>query len=135
MNCVIDTNVLVSATITRGGTCDRVLRLVADRAVEAFVDRRMFAEYERVLPQLEFRCDADAIAETLDVFRSTATLVSPEPITVKVRHPSDLPFIEVAAETRAVLVTGNKRHFRAAARMGVVVMSPAEFLELVRRGG
>ncbi|MBM4041321.1 MAG: putative toxin-antitoxin system toxin component, PIN family [Planctomycetes bacterium] len=134
MKCVIDTNVLVSATMTRGGTCDQVLRLVADGAVEAFVDRRMFDEYERVLAQPEFRFDADAIAETLDVFRATAKLVSPEPIPARLPHPSDLPFLEAASEAKAVLVTGNKRHFPAHARMGVVVVSPAEFLELLRRG-
>jgi putative PIN family toxin of toxin-antitoxin system len=134
MRCVIDTNVLVSATMTRGGTCDQVLRLVADRVVGAFVDWRAFDEYARVLAQPDFRFDPDAIAETLDVFRSTAMLVTPRPIPTALPHESDRPFLEVASEAGAVLVTGNPRHFPRRARHGVVVVSPAEFLDMVRQG-
>lgn len=135
MKCVIDTNVLVSATMTRGGTCDQVLRLVGDGTVEAFVDRRVLEEYDRVLAQPEFSFDLDDVAETLEVLCSAATLVTPKPIPGRLPHPSDRPFLEVAAQVEAVLVTGNLRDFPPKARQGVVVMSPAEFLDLVRRGG
>jgi predicted nucleic acid-binding protein len=44
-----------------------------------------------------------------------------------------VPFVEVAAAAAAVLVTGNTRHFPKKACEGVTVVSPKEFLELLRR--
>ncbi len=58
---------------------------------------------------------------------------SPAPLRVHLPHASDLPFLEVAHEAGAVLVTGNPRHFPARARAGVAVLSPREFLTLVAR--
>ena len=55
------------------------------------------------------------------------------PLPVRLPDPDDAPFLEVAAATESILVTGNSRHFPKKAREGVVVLSPAELLELLRQ--
>jgi putative PIN family toxin of toxin-antitoxin system len=133
VKAVLDTNVLVSALLTKGGTCARVLRLMAEGLYQLCVDGRNLAEYTRILhdPRLPLR--ANQASETLELIELVALLVDPPPLSVSVLHEDDLPFLEVAAAAGAVLVTGNKRHFPKRVCKSVRVVSPAEFLELLRR--
>ena len=65
------------------------------------------------------------------VVTSNGELVTPVPLAVALPHPRDLPFLEVANQAGAVLVTGNLRHFPAKARAGVTVVGPRQFLDLL----
>lgn len=58
--------------------------------------------------------------------------VTPMPLDADLPDPDDLPFLEVAAEAHAVLVTGNKKHFPNKAAGAVQVVSPREFLDMLR---
>lgn len=49
MNAVLDTNILVSALLTPAGSCAQILDLIRDEVVQAYLDARVFAEYEDVL--------------------------------------------------------------------------------------
>ena len=133
MRVVLDTNVLVSALMTPGGVCSRILRLVYDEALQVCIDERIIEEYESVLSRPRFRLDREDIDETIEMIRAYAETVTPMPLPVELPDPADLSFLEVAAEADAVLVTGNKRHFPVKARHGVKVLAPAEFIELLRR--
>jgi len=130
---VLDTNVLVSALMTPGGVCSRILRLVYDEALQVCIDERIIEEYESVLSRPRFRLDSEDINETIEMIRAYAETVTPMPLPVELPDPADLSFLEVAAEADAVLVTGNKRHFPVKARHGVKVLAPAELIELLRR--
>jgi predicted nucleic acid-binding protein len=47
--------------------------------------------------------------------------------------PEDEPFLEVAIAGRVeAIVTGNKRHFPRKQYEGVKILSPVEFLELMK---
>jgi len=133
---VLDTNVLVSALMTPGGVCSRILRLVYDEALQVCIDERIIEEYESVLSRPRFRLDSEDINETIEMIRAYAETVTPMPLPVELPDPADLSFLEVAAEVAAeadaVLVTGNKRHFPVKARHGVKVLAPAELIELLR---
>ena len=131
MRVVLDTHILVSGLMTRGGLVDRILRLVADEINQPYVSRSILFEYEDVLPRSAFGIDPEEVAETLAVFRLSAELVTPAPLAVSLPHPSDLPFLEVAKAADAALVTGNLRHFPAKVRAGVRVVSPVQFLDLL----
>ena len=54
------------------------------------------------------------------------------PLDADLPDPDDLPFLEVAAEAHAVLVTGNKKHFPQKAAGAVQVVNPREFLDMLR---
>ena len=97
------------------------------------VDERILAEYESVLRRPRLNIPPASIDEVIAAVRLIAEPVAAVPLRADLPDENDLPFIEVAATVDAVLVTGNPRHFPKRACKGVVMVSPAEFLELVRR--
>jgi predicted nucleic acid-binding protein len=130
---VLDTNVVVSAALTAHGPCAHIVDMLVGGHFEVCADDRILAEYDAVLRRPEFGfapADVDALMEHI---RSVALPVVAAPLPAELPEPGDLPFLEVAAVAGAVLVTGNARHFPQDACGGVRVVSPREFLEVLRR--
>ena len=132
MRVVLDTNVLVSGVLTTHGVCAQILDLLVDGLFEICVDHRVFDEYDTVLHRQELGFDSDDVEELMWLLRSIALPVAAVPLAVTLPDPADLPFLEVAEAARAILVTGNTRHYPNDMCGGVRVLSPAEFLELIR---
>jgi len=132
MKVVLDTNVIVSAAMTTYGTCGQIVDLLVKGAFEICADDRILAEYDTVLRRPEFRIVAGDAEVVLDLMRSVAELVAAAPLAAILPDPKDMPLLEVAMASDAILVTGNLRHFPEEARKGVTVVSPREFLELLR---
>ncbi len=132
MNAVLDTNVLVSGMLTRDGTCSRILNLLVEGRITLFLDERMLAEYRRVCTAPRLHLDAVAVEDFLRFLSRTAEKVVATPLQVDLPDEDDLPFLEVAAEARAVLVTGNARHFPKPLTGAVQVASPRDFLDFLR---
>ena len=133
MKAVLDTNVIVSAALTPHGVCAQILDLLVDGAFVVCVDDRLLDEYDTVLRRPGLRIVAEEADIVLELVRSAAEIVSAFPLPAKPPDPTDLPFLEVADAAAAILVTGNKRHFPPSACGRVTVLSPAEFLGLLRR--
>jgi len=132
MNVVLDTNVLVSALKTRGGNCAAILDLALEGDLTLALDERILAEYERVCKDPRLTLDAESVRTVLDFVRDSAEFVAPRPLAAVLPDPDDRAFVEVAAKATAVLITGNKRHFPSKACAGVCVVSPAEFVDMLR---
>jgi putative PIN family toxin of toxin-antitoxin system len=128
MTVVLDTNVLVSALLSPFGPPARVLDLILTGEIQLAYDDRLLVEYRQVLARPRFGFDSRDLAGLLDYLAVEGRLVVPHPLDVSLPDPDDLPFLEVAAEAGAVLVTGNRRHFPADACGDVTVLTPAEFL-------
>ncbi len=132
MRLVFDTNVLVSALLTPGGTSDRALRAAVAIGATFLYDERMLAEYRAVLSRPKFRV---AIAPPLIERLVSGLIASGEKIAalradLALPDPDDTPFLEVALTGRAdALVTGNARHFQPS--HGVTVISPSGLLKLL----
>lgn len=135
MRIVLDTNVLVSALPSPHGTPARILDLVISGAVVLLFDDRVLAEYRDVLARPKLRIAPAESAFLLDFIETEGVLVSAPPLPLDLPDPDDLPFVEVAVAAAAgALVTGNTRHFAAAARtISIPILSPAEFIELWHR--
>jgi uncharacterized protein len=133
VKAVLDTNVVVSALLTAHGTCSQILDLLVDGAFAVCADDRILDEYDTVLRRPALAFAPDEVSRLLELIRSTAETGSSAPLPVRLPDPEDLPFLEVAAACGAVLVTGNERHYPRNARAGVIVLSPRDFLELIRR--
>jgi putative PIN family toxin of toxin-antitoxin system len=129
---VPDTNVLVSAVLSAHGTCARIVDMIADGALDLYADDRILAEYDSVLHRPELRIAPEDAGVILDLIRSITDTVAAIPLPVQLPDPDDAAFLEVAAASGSILITGNTRHFPTNARTGVSVMTPAEFLELLR---
>ena len=132
MNVVLDTNVLVSGLLTRTGPCATILDLVVDGRLTAVFDNRMMAEYRQVCAEPRLRLDPAAVQEVLRFLNDDADSVTAMPLNLDLPDPDDLPFLEVAAETQAVLVTGNKKHFPQTIVTPIQVASPRELLDILR---
>ena len=131
MNVVLDTNVVVSGTMTARGTCSRILDLLLEDIVVICVNDYILSEYETVLCRPELKIIQQDVEAVLNLIHSRAGFVTALPLMTQLPDTDDLPFLEVAAAAEAVLVTGNMRHFPSHACAGVAVVSPAEFLKLV----
>lgn len=130
MRVVLDTNVLVSGLMTPEGTCGRVVDLFLGENIDLCVDDRVVGEYIDVLHRPELKIEPGDAAEVLALIRTRGHLTPTVPLAVGLPDPDDLPFLEVASAAGAMLVTGNMRHYPKKARAGVVVLSPADLLEV-----
>jgi putative PIN family toxin of toxin-antitoxin system len=134
MKVVLDTNVLVSGLLSPFGPPSQIARMVASGRLTLCYDGRLLAEYREVLLRPKFPFEADAVDALLDQIEALGTPVASEPLPARLPDEDDLPFLEVAFSGRAqALITGNTKHYPARSRQGVVVLSPADFLEFFRR--
>lgn len=125
---VIDTNVLVSAALTPGRVCDRLLQqAVAGHFVPAW-DNSLLAEYRAVLSRPKFGFSRAAIRELLSAFPQSGFRQG-LPTILKMPDPDDLPFVAVALATEdQTIITGNPRHFPSSIVKPVTILSPQEAL-------
>jgi len=133
LRIVLDTSVLVSGLISPFGPPGEIVRMVSSGAVILCLDARIFAEYDEVLSRPRFGFDTDSVAALLDYIDFRSEVVASEPLEKRLPDPDDEPFLEVARAAGADgLVTGNLGHFPPDTSAGVVVLSPAQFLERIR---
>ena len=133
MKVVLDTNVIVSGVLTTHGVCAQILDMLTEGVFGIYVDDRILAEYDSVLRCPRLHIIPDDAAEVIEWIRSVAERVGAVPLPAELPDPEDLPFLEVAASAGTLLVAGNTRHYPKRSRGGVTVLSPREFIELLRR--
>ncbi len=131
---MLDTNVVVAGVLSAAGPPAWILDAVLSGDLEMAFDGAIRLEYDDVLHRREFGFSSARVAELLAAFDRFGLLVSAPPrLNVALPDLDDEPFLAVAAATRATLITGNLRHFPMARRSGVVVLSPREFVDGLRR--
>jgi len=130
---VLDTNVLVSGLLSPFGPPAEIVRMVSAGLLTLCLDARVLTEYAEVLARPKFAFDPDAVSALIDYIEDRGHTVAASPLDARLPDPDDEPFLEVALMCRAdCLVTGNLAHFPQKARSGMLVVSPAEFVELYR---
>ena len=120
---VLDTNVLVSALLKPDSFPSKVLNLILSGKIIMVYDSRIYSEYKAVLARPKFSLPEDGVQALLAFIRLEGESVAPLPMDVQLPDSKDLPFIEVAAASNAVVVTGNPRHLSVE---GIRVMTPRE---------
>lgn len=136
MRVVIDSCVLVAGLRSRLGASNKLLTLVAGKAIVPIVSTAVFLEYEAVLSRPEqrlvTRMSEKDIAGFLAAFASAA-----EPVELdflwrpQLTDPADEMMLEAAVNGRArAIVTHNVRHFGAAERLFCLkIVTPAALLK------
>ncbi|MDL2717062.1 MAG: putative toxin-antitoxin system toxin component, PIN family [Acidobacteriota bacterium] len=133
MRVVLDTNVLVSGLWSSFGPPATIVGLVAAGTLPLLLEERILGEYREVLARRRFGFDPPRVESLLLQVEATGEFVSAEPLLAPLPDPKDEVFLAVAISARAdYLVTGSLRHFPPRARHGVAVVSPREFLEVLR---
>jgi putative PIN family toxin of toxin-antitoxin system len=131
---VLDTNVLVSALLSRAGIPAEVLRRTLRGELIPLFDERIFEEYREVLARPKLKIDPVVMARLLESLSVIGEPVKAVPLeSPNAPDPDDLAFLEVAVTGRAdALVTGNARHFPDT--RGVELFSPRALLERLGAG-
>ena len=127
---VIDTNVLVSALITKNpeAATAKVVRLLLEQEFVPFYDADIIAEYEDVLHRSKFPIlpeVADALISYIMEHGIEASRVS---FAESMPDEDDRVFYEVSlSQEDSFLVTGNLKHYPTSPH----VITPADFINLI----
>ena len=134
MRVVIDTNVLVAGLLSPFGRPGDVIRMTAAGSLSLLYDARIMAEYTQVLKRSKFSFSPEHIEALLNQVKAIGVIVASDPLSVRLPDEEDEAFLEVALAGRAeCLITGNLKHFPSAARQGMRVLTPTEFLDFYRQ--
>jgi predicted nucleic acid-binding protein len=128
---VFDTNVLVSGLLSPHGAPGRIVEWLRSGAVRAGLDDRIIAEYEQVLVRPEFALPRHEVAIVLRRIQTQAeyAVVTPADLVHGLPDADDAPFAECARALGCRLVSGNTRHFPAAAIGNLRVLTPRQFVD------
>ncbi|MCR5070332.1 MAG: putative toxin-antitoxin system toxin component, PIN family [Bacteroidales bacterium] len=127
---VIDTNVLVSAFITkqRDAATVSILDHVQNGVIIPMYNEEILAEYSSVLLRSKFKLSSGRIKELIDTIRRQGLDCERVPVSCLIPDPDDVVFYEVAMSREdSYLVTGNLKHFPKNVR----VVSPADMLKII----
>lgn len=138
MRCVLDTNVLVAALLSRSGAPGELVRLWLEGAFEVVASPLLLAELRRVLanPKLRSRVSEAEAEAFLALVTEGATIVDDPvcPPSLRTADPNDDFVVAIAEGARAVIVSGDQHLLEMAGRLPV--RSPEDFrLLLSRREG
>ncbi|MGC9223949.1 MAG: putative toxin-antitoxin system toxin component, PIN family [Terracidiphilus sp.] len=127
---VLDTNVIVSAGLKLGSVPYRlVLNWVLSGHIQAYTSPAVVSEYRDVLWRPKFTRHGFPPFWIEDLLELSVRLPDPGPWPEPLSDPGDEVFLSLAHASGAWLVTGNLKHFPRAARRGVTVIAPADYLE------
>lgn len=111
MLVVIDTNILVSALWSKNGAPAKVISMVLTGDIIPCYDYRILCEYREVLQRPKFGFSKSEVNALLDWFEAYGHSVLATPLDDVFIDEADKKFYEVAKYCRAMLVTGNLKHF------------------------
>ena len=131
---VIDTNVLVSALITRNENCPtvQILRFLANGNIVPVYSDEIVKEYNEVLRRDKFKLPEIIIINLLkDIMDNGLKVTELTEVNEVILDPKDIVFYAVtlsAKEKDAFLVTGNGQHFPEKP----FVVTPLELVQILK---
>lgn len=132
MKCyaVVDTNVIVSALITKNPDSPprQVLRAMMTGDIIPLYHQNIIAEYGEVLNRAKFHLKNTTVQTVLKAIQQFGIEVMPSPTGEVLIDMDDLVSYEVAMEKR-YLVTGNQKHYPARN----FIVTPTEMLEILKK--
>ena len=132
---VIDTNVLVSALITRNENSPtvQILRFLANGNIVPVYSEDIVKEYNEVLRRAKFKLSESLIINLLkDIMDNGLKITELAEVTETMPDPNDIVFYAVtlsAQDKDAFLVTGNGKHFPEKP----FVVTPSELVEILKK--
>ncbi len=132
---VIDTNVLVSALITRNENSPtvQILRFLANGNIVPVYSDEILKEYNEVLRRDKFKLPEIIIINLLkDIMDNGLKITELAEVTETMPDPKDIVFYAVtlsAQDKDAFLITGNGKHFPEKP----FVVTPSELVEILKQ--
>ena len=129
---VVDTNVIVSAMLTRKAfsATTQVFEAFQSGDIVLLYNEEIIAEYRDVLSRSKFNFPTERVQALLDFIEKEGIHSSRVKSRESFPDPKDVVFYEVAlSKEDAYLVTGNQKHFP----QKPIVVTPAEMMEILHR--
>ena len=132
---VIDTNVIVSALLTKNPNSPtiQVMEAVLSGQITPLYHHDILEEYNEVLHRPKFHLSDEAVRTLIKAFRQFGTEVEPKATGQILPDMSDLIFYEVTMEKwdkNSYLVTGNTKHFPKQ----TFIVTPSEMMAILEDG-
>lgn len=128
---VLDTNVLVSALLSKNSVPAKILDEATDGSIVPLFCDDILAEYEDVLHRKKFPFTAREVRALIETIRSRGVHIEPGPVDAVLPDLDDVVFYAVVMEKRkdedAYLVTGNQKHFPKEP----FIVTPKEMLDII----
>ena len=131
---VVDTNVLVSALLSRHADAStvKVVEAFQERKFKLLFNREIFIEYYDVLFRPRLKLPEEKVQKLISQIGSEGIASNRLHSDEHFPDPKDVVFYEVAmSKEDAYLVTGNKKHFPNKP----IVVTPAEMVEILKEQG
>ena len=129
MRVVLDTNVLLSATVWRGSVASKLLYKLLQLQANIFCSNEIIREYKRVLKR-DLDYSDEEVFELLEKVFSFVSLVYPkEKVSIVKEDPADDRIIECALASKSdYLVTYDKELLKVVKYKSVKIVRPEELL-------
>lgn len=128
---VLDTNVLVSALLSKSSVPAEILDEAANGSIVPLFNDEILAEYEDVLHRKKFPFTAQEVRVLIEAIKSRGVHVEAGPVNAVLSDLDDVVFYAVVMEKRkdegAYLVTGNQKHFPKEP----FIVTPKEMLDII----
>lgn len=140
LEVVIDSTVLVSALLTRGGVAALLVQHAKDGVFLCCLAEEILAETQRVLhyPELmeKYRYTEQDIEEFCQVLREAAFLVGDLPPLAVVRDPKDDMIVACAVVAQASHIISRDRDLLSLGTYeGISIVTPEGFMRILRERG
>jgi hypothetical protein len=138
LRVVLDPGVLVSTIISAGGTPATLLLASAEGAFDFIASPMLLSQLEEVLRRSKFRphIALEDVPVFMERFRELATAVpDPEEVPSVSRDPKDDYLVALAVDAGANALVSGDADLTSIADPPLPIMTPREFLELLRRTG
>lgn len=130
-NVIIDTNVIVSALLTKNtdSATFKVMKLFFDNEIVLYYSKQIMNEYLEVLSREKFKFNSDFIESIKAAIEKFGIEITPKNRDTLMIDVKDKPFYEIVMDEQidaAKLITGNIKHFPIQTN----IMTPAQFMEI-----
>ena len=122
---VLDTNILVSAMLSRQGNSARIVDLALDKRLTFVYSTGIISEYEKVLFRKKFNFDSTLVRIIIRTLQHNGFCLEPKMSGIPFVDETDRIFYDTAVSGKAVLITGNGKHFPRKS----FIVAPADFVE------
>ncbi|MEK6968344.1 MAG: putative toxin-antitoxin system toxin component, PIN family [Nanoarchaeota archaeon] len=132
MNVVLDTNVLISATLWKGSEAQKLIIKLSEPKFKLFTSKDILSEYERVLIR-DFSHSDELARFKAEKLANIFTLVNPSrKIAAVTEDPTDNKIIECAVESSSdCIVTYDKHLLKLKKFEKIKIVTPKEMMRII----
>ena len=123
---VIYTNVLVSSALSSEGNSAKIMNLISDKKIQLFYSSAIIDEYRRVLAYKKLKIMPQTQRRIINAIEDVGILIEPAASIISFTDESDRVFYDTAQASKAILITGNLKHYPAE----TFIKNPADFLDM-----